>query len=85
MKITIVFGKLPPNVMGMCNYNTKVITIDLAKDQRSPGMVLIHELTHLHYPWMEEDEVIARSWFQWHNMNRNDRLELLRQLFRRAR
>jgi hypothetical protein len=85
MRPLIVFGNLPPNLLGVCNYRKGVITIDLRKDMRSPCLVLLHELTHWDNPEMDEDEVIARSWFQWKRMNQAERLELYRKLFRRTR
>jgi hypothetical protein len=85
MKPTVVFANLPKELLGTCNCNTGIIVIDLTKDQRSPGLVLVHELTHFCNPEMEEDEVMARSWLQWHKMNQEQRLELYRRLFRRVR
>lgn len=83
MRPRIVFRKLPPDLLGTCNYRKGVITIDLSKDVRNYGMVYLHELIHWRHPEFDEDEVTAKAWFGWKNMTASQRLKLLRQLFRR--
>jgi len=68
--------------VGLCDFNTKTITIDL-NSRVPPGKIALHELLHYNYPTMGEKKVLMYEGIIWRKMNQRQKFELYRWLFSR--
>jgi hypothetical protein len=80
--MNVVFTRLPPKVLGKCDYELKTLFIDLRKDF-NPARIFLHEQLHFDNPDWSETKVLREERRRWKRYTTRQRFALYKKLFNR--